>query len=489
MKIDKVIFSVDDNPLYSDFWPIQAKLVRKILNAEPILFYLTDEESDFYNDGNGIVKKVNKNNCPDIISSFQTQIIRMWGTKYFEDEICLTADIDMLMINKKYFIDKIRDIPEDDLVIFDSKAYDLNRVECQDESLHSHERFPICYIAAKGKTFNKILNTNRKFENYVYELQKFELGWATDEVYFARCIKNSEHGVNIQKFERDYKSPWIADRRINRHNFPTNLTNENEIFLQEKEGVYKTEFLVEGYYIDAHCPRPYSEHKESIDDLIRLITTDDESMNFLGKKHGTDKVLHHRYDRIYPIFLDKLRNKRITLFEIGCGSDYASFKMWIDYFPHGKIFCMDIHEETETERGKVFKGDQTKIEDLISMVDKIGLCDVIIDDGSHIAEHQINTFNFLFEKMLKNGGTYIIEDIECSYWNPKEKLYGYNVGNFNVVDYFSSLPNKINYEFSSNKNHQNISSITFFKNCIIIEKMTDEEIKEKEVEYRFKEFL
>ena len=29
MKIDKVIFGVDDNPLYGDFWPIQAKLVKE----------------------------------------------------------------------------------------------------------------------------------------------------------------------------------------------------------------------------------------------------------------------------------------------------------------------------------------------------------------------------------------------------------------------------------------------------------------------------
>lgn len=100
MRIDKVIFGVDDNPLYSNFWPIQADLVRKILGAEPILFYITDEDSDFYFDGHGTIKKINKNRCPGIITSFQSQIIRMYATKYFPEEVCLTADIDMLMINK-----------------------------------------------------------------------------------------------------------------------------------------------------------------------------------------------------------------------------------------------------------------------------------------------------------------------------------------------------------------------------------------------------
>lgn len=214
-----------------------------------------------------------------------------------------------------------------------------------------------------------------------------------------------------------------------------------------------------------------------------------KTFNQLCSEYGTDKVLHHRYDRIYPVFLEQYRNKEVKLFEIGCGADYASFNMWKEYFPFGNIFCMDIHENLVTDRGIVYQGDQSKIEDLMRMVSLIGSCDVIIDDGSHIAEHQINTFNFLFENMLKNGGLYIIEDIEASYWNPEKELYGYKIGFNNIVDFFSSTPDKINSEFSLRKNNQNISSITYFKNCIIITKMTDEEIIEKNIEYRFKEML
>ena len=91
--------------------------------------------------------------------------------------------------------------------------------------------------------------------------------------------------------------------------------------------------------------------------------------------------------------------------------------------------------------------------------------------------------------MLKNGGVYIIEDIECSYWNPKSSLYGYEVGNLNIVDYFQSLPHKINAEFSQFKNNKLISSVTFFKNCIILTKMTLEEIEENKRKYRFEEML
>ena len=39
------------------------------------------------------------------------------------------------------------------------------------------------------------------------------------------------------------------------------------------------------------------------------------------------------------------------------------------------------------------------------------------------------------------------------------------------------------------KNNNLISSITYFKNCIILTKMDFEEIQEKDKEYRFKEMI
>ena len=70
MKIDKVIFGVDDNPLYGDFWPIQAKLVKEVLGAEPVLFHITNESSNFYNDGHGLVKKLIKILVPGLLLRF-----------------------------------------------------------------------------------------------------------------------------------------------------------------------------------------------------------------------------------------------------------------------------------------------------------------------------------------------------------------------------------------------------------------------------------
>ncbi len=270
MKIDKVIFGIDDNPLYQDFWKIQSKLVKKVLDAEPVLFHITDKDSDFFNDGYGTVKQINKNKCTGIITSFLSQIIRMYGTKYFPDDVCMTSDIDMLILNKEWFVNNIQIISDDHIVIMDSIAYSLDRKECQ-KDYNNRNRYPICYNIGKGSEFNKILNTDRDFPTYSHELGLLRLGWGTDEIYFGKRVDTYQHNVKIHKVKRHYTTPWLAERRIDRHNFPCNLLYQNEIEAQKKYGFYDLEKLKNGYYIDAHCPRPYKDYKDEIDFLIETI--------------------------------------------------------------------------------------------------------------------------------------------------------------------------------------------------------------------------
>lgn len=206
-------------------------------------------------------------------------------------------------------------------------------------------------------------------------------------------------------------------------------------------------------------------------------------------KNLTDKVLHHRYDRFYESFLINFRDKLVTLLEIGAGKNFDSFNMWHEYFPKGRIFCMDIDEEREEEWGQVFKGDQSSLSDLSRIKDKIEFCDIIVDDGSHVPEHQINTFVYLFKNLLSPGGIYIIEDIECSFWDPESEIYGYKSGSHNILNFLSMAPYEINSEFSGIKNRLEISSITYGHNCIIMKKKTEEEILFTGREYRFKRFL
>lgn len=213
-----------------------------------------------------------------------------------------------------------------------------------------------------------------------------------------------------------------------------------------------------------------------------------------GIRYKTDKVTHHGYHRFYDYFLVPIKNHKMNILEIGV-DDLRSLKMWLDFFPNANIYGIDINKKDFTySRGSIFKADQSKKKDLEKVVKKIGKCKFIIDDGSHVPEHQLLTFNYLFNECLESGGIYIIEDIETSYWR-NARLYNYPIdigyldNNFNIVQIFKNIVDIVNREFLTEQNKfflkeynkidynnlKYISMITFAGNCIIIKKMTEKE--------------
>jgi hypothetical protein len=219
----------------------------------------------------------------------------------------------------------------------------------------------------------------------------------------------------------------------------------------------------------------------------------------IGEKVNTDKITHHGYNRFYEKYIDVNITKML---EIGIDNG-CSLQLWLNYLPKCYIYGMDIGKEYSGDRYKIIKGDQSNINHLNYLINEIGNneLDLIIDDGSHIPEHQILTFNTFFDKLLKNGGIYIIEDIETSYWI-KGGLYGYKTKyghnhKLNLINVFQNVLHLINREFINTNNINNIisefipmhiidsiSTITFGQNCIIIQKKNNNEYVYNDRTYR-----
>jgi hypothetical protein len=218
-----------------------------------------------------------------------------------------------------------------------------------------------------------------------------------------------------------------------------------------------------------------------------------KSFKEIGETYNNDKVTHHRYDLIYPLFLEGLRKETFNTLEIGLGDGKydtgMSSYLFKEYFPNSNHFIMDINFEYKDDFATVIKGDQSKTEDLEKVKKIVENAKLIIDDGSHHPRHQFISFCYLFENLLENGGYYIIEDTECNYWSKNSNIYGYTIGYDNVFDFFKRQIDAVNSEYSNKENSLNISMITFAKNCIIIKKQTLEEIEINNREYRFKHLL
>jgi hypothetical protein len=210
-----VIYSSDDNPDYVEF----SLIVKEFW--EELGF-----ETHYAKIGSKQYPLI-----PGVNSSLQSQIVRLYAPKYFPNRIILTTDIDMLPFNKKYYMEKLP-TSKNQITIFCADSFE-------------GKRYPMCYLSAYGKTFEEIaVEKDETWEQFVHRLNDLNLGWNTDELYMTERINNSS--FEKIKYSRGWLPNGVAKNRICR------------VFWAWQEGIT---------YYDAHCPRPYSKHKEEIDSL------------------------------------------------------------------------------------------------------------------------------------------------------------------------------------------------------------------------------
>ncbi|MEM7740089.1 MAG: class I SAM-dependent methyltransferase [Pseudomonadota bacterium] len=196
----------------------------------------------------------------------------------------------------------------------------------------------------------------------------------------------------------------------------------------------------------------------------------------------------HQYGKTYHRVLKRFKYKPVRFLEIGIGGYHGrmgggSLSCWRSFFPFGRIIGADIVDKRALKAPGVSIHilDQSKENQLTALHEAEGPFDIVLDDGSHINEHQIETFKILFPK-LKDKGVYIIEDIQTSYW---DDLGGFPVGHDRspqtCMGWFAELSHYVNYPEFRDLSHADdtrldlgkmVKGITFEHNLIIIEKDT-----------------
>ena len=156
----------------------------------------------------------------------------------------------------------------------------------------------------------------------------------------------------------------------------------------------------------------------------------------LAEKHLTDKgPSFHGYTKFYHEVITKYMDLHSVqkVGEIGIGTfacmchvsetytPGASLRMWEEFFPNASIYGFDIEESTLFKKDRITckRMDQSSEDSIHQALKECGSdFDIIIDDGSHILQHQLLT-KANAAKYVKIGGLLIIEDIEeryLAYW-------------------------------------------------------------------------
>jgi cephalosporin hydroxylase len=183
----------------------------------------------------------------------------------------------------------------------------------------------------------------------------------------------------------------------------------------------------------------------------------------------------HYFD-VYHEHFAKFRDRPITFVEIGVQYG-GSLRMWRDYFGEGaRIIGVDVEPACEKLREpgiEVFIGDQADRSFLETLRDQVGSIDILLDDGGHTMQQQINSFDVLYPAVGENG-IYAVEDTHTSYWSD----YG---GGFRKAGSFMELTKRLidqlnawhaegGGEFAVDEFTRTTQSMHFYDSMVILQK-------------------
>jgi hypothetical protein len=188
-----------------------------------------------------------------------------------------------------------------------------------------------------------------------------------------------------------------------------------------------------------------------------------------------NKWIH--YLDIYEKHFSRFVGKKFTMFEIGV-SKGGSVELWRDYFGADvTIVGIDIDKKCKQYEGDQIHieiGDQSDWNFLQMLIDKHGIPDLVIDDGSHIMKDLIASFNFLYP-LLKDGSIYLAEDLHTCYIS--EPYNGNGVNTFiNLVKTHIDDLSSGNLKVQVNNNRElseiwaTTNSITCYDSIVVYEK-------------------
>ena len=168
----------------------------------------------------------------------------------------------------------------------------------------------------------------------------------------------------------------------------------------------------------------------------------------ISKNYKTDKSPYnpkhrHSYTGIYHFLFHKIKNYNLNIAEIGCYKN-EGMKMFREYFKNSNLYGYDIGQKYIDSAKKddlkntfyflMDVGNNENIQNGLSKCPE--KFDIIIDDSSHIFDHQIKIIrNSVF--FLKDGAYLIIEDIFNNRKEHSEKNYFQSLSS--VKKYFSEI--------------------------------------------------
>jgi hypothetical protein len=114
----------------------------------------------------------------------------------------------------------------------------------------------MCYLAAKGSTFNEILgiDENTSWESFAGSMKSRMMGYGTDQKFFyEKFLKWPSKNERYIGLERGWIEGKIAVNRLDK----VSWTDDRSLYPN---------------FYDCHLPRPFSSNREKIESLYKSLS-------------------------------------------------------------------------------------------------------------------------------------------------------------------------------------------------------------------------
>lgn len=261
MKLDCVLTSCNNDPMYIDFIPIFIKAWKKLypkVDVKIILIHDTIPEEYIEYEKNIILFKP----IPDVSNAFTSQYIRLLypALLNYKNGVMIT-DMDILPMNASYYIENIKQFTNEHFVY-------LRHVLMEGRS-HSWEAFgtiprqiAMCYNVALPNIWSEIFNIqaigdiNNRIKQ-VYESihyvdgQRHNNSWSRDQIdLYTYVMKWNKQTKNFKHLSDKY----TGYNRLDRNTF---ILSQN-----------LKQMIQFGVFSDYHCYRPYKQFKDINDTIV-----------------------------------------------------------------------------------------------------------------------------------------------------------------------------------------------------------------------------
>jgi hypothetical protein len=280
MKIDKILFVSDSNINYLSFWNSISRYYKKRFNLNSKLFFIGEKTSQneyFLSEEYGEVEVIKPlENVPIIIQALWG---KFWFTQTELETTWLIGDIDLYLLNKKYFQDCMSKIPDGKYAHINANGYN-----CGNWWLKLNPGLPGYFHCASGKKFKEYLELSDSFEQdctYIFNSKKYG-------ILYNGSIPNEEYAPQRVKDKKEYgyiccEENLTTERLIKYKDEMVSITYPSNSIRIETSYAQKGLVTPDNYelynsfnpnlkdmYIDLHAPRPYTTFGKDTEKIIDL---------------------------------------------------------------------------------------------------------------------------------------------------------------------------------------------------------------------------